>query len=274
MEQAQLTAAVDWFNGYVATYYGDDLYSNMNIRYKEIHCRSTCGQMFYLARHLKLAPEYVRLAKFIGLFHDIGRFEQFRRYGTYKDGESVDHGELGHEVLQAWDKFRCLDRLEQQIIMTAVRCHCQRVLPKDLPQPTLFYTALIRDADKLDIFRIVRKNYERYAEDPHRFDLGVSLPDEPVCHPEVVEAVLAGRQVPFDKLVTLDDLRLMQVGWVYDLRFKVSLKRVRERRYVEQILAWVSDVALRKQLLGCLLGEIDRRLQEWPEAGLHSMIGV
>ena len=36
---------------------------------------------------------------FLGLLHDIGRFEQLTQYGTFKDADSVDHAELGADML-------------------------------------------------------------------------------------------------------------------------------------------------------------------------------
>ena len=39
------------------------------------------------------------LAWLTGLLHDIGRFEQIRRYGTFVDARSVDHAALGADLL-------------------------------------------------------------------------------------------------------------------------------------------------------------------------------
>ena len=33
------------------------------------------------------------------MLHDIGRFEQIKRYGTFNDSKSVDHGEFGADLL-------------------------------------------------------------------------------------------------------------------------------------------------------------------------------
>ena len=39
------------------------------------------------------------LAWAMGMLHDIGRFEQVKRYGTFVDSESVDHAALGISIL-------------------------------------------------------------------------------------------------------------------------------------------------------------------------------
>ena len=35
----------------------------------------------------------------IGLLHDIARFEQYTKYKTFRDSISIDHGDLGVEIL-------------------------------------------------------------------------------------------------------------------------------------------------------------------------------
>ena len=53
-----------------------------------------------IASSIGLNEEKINLAKLIGLLHDIARFEQYTRYQTFRDIESIDHGNLGAEILQ------------------------------------------------------------------------------------------------------------------------------------------------------------------------------
>ena len=53
-----------------------------------------------IANSLNLTKEEVDLAAYCGLLHDIGRFEQWKRYGTYEDRKSIDHGNLGVDLLK------------------------------------------------------------------------------------------------------------------------------------------------------------------------------
>ena len=52
-----------------------------------------------IATDLKLSEEDILLAELIGIFHDIGRFEQIKRFNTYIDKDSINHGEYGVKVL-------------------------------------------------------------------------------------------------------------------------------------------------------------------------------
>lgn len=52
-----------------------------------------------LAERLHLKEADVELAATIGLLHDIGRFEQARRYHTFEDRKSISHALLSCKIL-------------------------------------------------------------------------------------------------------------------------------------------------------------------------------
>ena len=67
------------FQNYVEKYDA----TNTRIAYKIGHTYRVVDLAERIARDLKLESEDVELAKMIGLLHDIGRFEQVRRYDTF-----------------------------------------------------------------------------------------------------------------------------------------------------------------------------------------------
>lgn len=52
-----------------------------------------------IAKSLDLAQEDIDLAWLSGMLHDIGRFEQLRRYHTFSDAQSIDHAKFAVELL-------------------------------------------------------------------------------------------------------------------------------------------------------------------------------
>ena len=112
------------------------------------------------------------LAWLIGLLHDIGRFEQVRRYGTFVDARSVDHAGLGADLLF---QEGLLDRIagpeltvaseptagpeltaqEREIMEISIRNHNRYRIQEGLPEQTAGYCHILRDADKIDIFRVL-----------------------------------------------------------------------------------------------------------------------
>ena len=228
----QLAPIAEWFDRYVAGFYGQDPYVNANLQYKE--CHSRCVRALMLDLGSQLAPEAggQALAEAIGLLHDVGRFEQFVTYRTYRDSQSVDHAALGVEVLHRHGVLEPLDPSDRDLVDTAIGLHGARELPKGLAGQRLLFARMIRDCDKLDIYRLVTEAYRDYHKDPAYHDMGVRFPDEPSCTPEVLQATLEGRSVAFDRLRTLNDLKLMQVGWVYDVNFPATLQRIHQHKYL------------------------------------------
>ena len=224
-----------WFDDYVAALYGDDDFVNANLKLKEEHSRRTCEEMRYLAGELGLTDNQKRIAEVIALFHDIGRFEQFVKYRTYNDIRSVNHCLLGLEVLRQRRVLAALEDQEKELIEKAVEYHGIKELPKGLAGECLLFARLIRDADKIDILYVVTGYYKKYRDSPEKFMIQLELPDEPRCSTEVVQGILRGERIDHSELRTLNDLKLAQLGWVYDVNFAATLKRIRQRGFLEKL---------------------------------------
>jgi len=237
----------DWFERYVAGFYGDDEYVNANIKLKEEHSRRTCQEILYLTGQLQLDDNQRRLAEAIALFHDIGRFEQFARYRTYNDPRSINHSLLGVDVLRKTKAIEGLEQTEREVIEKAIEYHGLMELPADLDGECLLFSRLIRDADKVDIFYVVTDYYTRYRENPNGFKLEIELPDEPGYSAEVVEAILSRQRIDYAALRTWNDMKLCQLGWVYDVNFIPTMKRIKQRKFLERIIDFLPQT-----------GDIDR----------------
>ena len=62
---------------------------------------------------------------------------------------------------------------------------------------------------------------------------------EPRCTPEVLEAILTGGRIDYKALKTWNDMKLCVLGWVYDMNFVPTLRRLKERRYLEMIFEFL-----------------------------------
>ena len=239
MEPCRLDELKRWFDEYTSRFLGRDEYVNMHLRLKQEHTRRTCGEILYLAGRLALDDNQTRIAETVALLHDVGRFPQFATYRTYNDVRSVNHGCLGVQVLHQEGVLEALAPEERQWIETAVAHHSRKSMPAGLDGPGLLFLKLIRDADKLDIYRIVSDVYRRRREDPTGLSFEIELPDEPWVTPEVMEAVLAGRLIEHASLRTLNDIRICQIGWVYDMNFVASLERFNARGLLDELLGYL-----------------------------------
>lgn len=69
------------------------------VRLKIEHTYRVAALCEQIARSLSLSAEDTDTAWLAGLLHDVGRFEQLRRYGTFEDARSIDHAACSEEVL-------------------------------------------------------------------------------------------------------------------------------------------------------------------------------
>lgn len=262
MKREQVEKFRCWFDDYVASFYGDDEFVNANLKLKEDHSRRTCREMLELADELGLDENQKRLSEAIALLHDVGRFEQFVKYRTYNDTRSVDHCLLGLEVLRQKGVLDGVDRAEKEVIEKAIEYHGRKELPGDLDSWCLLFSRLIRDADKLDVFYVVTNYYRQYRDNPDGFKLELELPDEPWYSPGVVEAILLGRRVDYSRLKTLNDMKLCQLGWVYDVNFTATLKRIKQRKFLQTLLDFLPKTEDILKVKEKIFAYVDSRLQQ------------
>jgi putative nucleotidyltransferase with HDIG domain len=228
-----------WFEAYSTRFFGQDPYVNAHLRMKQEHTGRTCQEILVLAEQLALDDHQKQIAEMVALFHDVGRFPQFAQYRTFDDTRSIDHSHLGVEILRQEGVLDVLRREDRRWVETAVEHHGRKSLPPHLNGQALLFSKLIRDADKLDIFRVVIRLYRQYREDPAASLWEIGLPDEPRYSAEVFEAVMNGSLIEHTMMRTLNDKMLCKLSWVYDMNFAAALAQLREQRSLEQILSFL-----------------------------------
>jgi hypothetical protein len=95
---------------------------------------------------------------------------------------------------------------------------------------------MVRDADKLDIWRIFAEYYEGSEEDKASA-IGLGLPDMPTYSHAVISSIYEKHVVSHSDVKTLNDFKLLQLSWVYDLNFGTSFRILLEKDYVNRIAA-------------------------------------
>jgi len=262
MEQQQVENFRLWFDDYVNQFYGDDQYVNANLELKDNHSRRTCQETLHLAGELGLTDNQRRIAEVIALFHDIGRFEQFIKYRTYNDVRSVNHCLLGLDVLRRTKVLDSIDEKEKELIEKAIEYHGIKELPSGLNGQYLLFCKLIRDADKVDIFYVVTEYYAQYKDNPNGFTLELEFPDKPGYSAQVVEDILQGKRVDYRSLQTLNDMKLLQLSWVYDVNFTATLKRIRHRKFLERIIDFLPETSDIEQVKSTVFEYVDSKIRQ------------
>ncbi|MGN0832407.1 MAG: HD domain-containing protein [Kiritimatiellia bacterium] len=232
------------YDAYVDTYRGPDGKLPVMMQLKRTHTAFVVKNAEAIADGEGFAPAAREVALAAALLHDAGRYEQLRRYDTFKDSESVDHAVLSHETVLTlgWLDRVGADAAWQDAILKAVLYHNRRDLPEGIRSPRTVPVAdldllsiaahTVRDADKLDIFRVLEDQiaHADWRSDSRAFwNLSVSAPP----NPSVVGCIERGLPVDYQQIASLADFVLVQVGWmVSDLQFATSRRLCRERGHL------------------------------------------
>lgn len=234
MTEDQFNTISAWFTGFVATFRGESPAEQRNYELKIVHTHQVRANIERLTTALDLASEERMLAAALAICHDVGRFPQYRRYGTFNDAASTNHATLAIQTLKAEGILDALAAEERRVLLSAVALHNLFTLPADLDPVVRRFSMLIRDADKLDIWRVVIEQC-RAATEARASAVFLELPETGLCSSRVVVEVAAGRMPNRELLATVDDLKLLQLSWAYDLNFAESFRIMVERGYLESL---------------------------------------
>ncbi len=260
MNEKELKSLKKWFSEYSDSFSTPNADDQRNITIKRDHTHEVCLNAAEIAKALHLDAQQTLLAESIALFHDVGRFPQYQQFKTFDDSISVNHAALSAKVLLENNILSDLGRRDQDIIIRVVTLHNVFTLPEGLDSETLLFSRLIRDADKLDILRVVIEYFQQ--EPGSRADaVALGLPDKPGYSPEVLACVSGGKMALKSMLTTQNDFKLLQLSWLYDLNFSGSLRMVVKRNYIPaiaDILPRNDDIA---RAVDDVRGYVDMRLQ-------------
>lgn len=243
MDKSQLGGLHSWFDAYVEPFLDTDGEGVKNIRLKIAHTRKVCEAMALLSEGEKLPENESRIAAAVALLHDVGRFSQYRRWRTFLDSDSDNHARLAIDVIREGDVLSGIDPAEVLLIEEAVRFHNLLEPPAIIQSPTRQYIDLIRDADKLDIWRVF---VELQAQPPEERASAATLGLEDIpgtATGQCVAALNSGAIVPLDTIRCFNDFRLLLISWVYDLTYPSSRRILRERGYITALAAFLPERA-------------------------------
>ncbi len=248
MNDRVLASLKTWFKEYVKAFDSDDPVDQRNIDIKVEHSYRVGDAVRDIGQSAGLNATELKLAEAAALFHDVGRFEQYKRYKTFSDHRSVNHAELGVRILEENRVLRNIPEPGRNILLHAVSNHNRLAIPEGESETNRFFSSLVRDADKLDIWRVVCEHY-RSGNDGNGVSLG--LPDTPGVSLTVYNDLMEHKMVLMSHLRNVNDFKLLQIGWVYDVTFPKTLELLSQRRYLE---------ILRETLPSCR--EVDRLYSE------------
>ena len=234
-----------WFSDYTGSFLGSNEDDNRNQCLKAEHTKNVCANIREIAKSLPLPFEKIILAETIALFHDIGRFQQYKKFRTFQDGKSINHGVLGARTLEEENVLNHLAEAEKHLIISAVKFHNVFQIPDLKDEELLLFMKLVRDADKLDILRVFINFYESPVEE-RASATAFRLPDTPEYSKEIIERIYKKQKVSYAYLRTINDFKLMNLSWGCAMNYKASYRLLKERDCLNRIarqLPATADIA-------------------------------
>lgn len=251
-----LENAIEKFKKYAQQFKVTD--NKVNI--KVTHTMGVVKVSEYIARKLNLNEEDIELAKLIGLLHDIGRFEQAVRYDNYDDYDTIDHAELGVEILFKNGfirEFIDTDKYDN-IIEKAIRNHNKFEIEDGLDERELLFAKIIRDADKTDNFEV-----KQYQDFESLFKASEQEVQEEKITDDVWNEFLQGRTIISSHRVTNMDKWLSYIAWIYDYNFFPGLQYLKENDCINKVidrLDYKNEVT--KERMECAREKANRYINE------------
>ncbi len=214
------------FKEYVKNYNPEDC----RIKLKITHIERTSQVSKIIAKKLQLENDDIQLAELIGLLHDIGRFEQIRRYHTFIDKDSINHGVCGVQVLfdDGLIKDFVEDRQYDNIIKIAILNHNTSQIESGLDDRTMLHCKILRDADKTDIFYTLTFEDVRPIYNKDNFE-------EDHISDEIFNQFIQKRKINYSNIQTSADILVANFAYLYDFNYKYGLKRIYEEGYIDKL---------------------------------------
>ena len=228
----------DWFHAYARAERAKETENPAPLDLKELHTVNVLAHARAIVAAENFLPAEARASLLAALYHDIARFEQYRRFRTFRDAASRNHGIWGVRILRREQRLAGETPAIRRMTLAAVGLHNRHALPARLPEQVWKVACAVRDADKLDILRVMDENL-RHPDAATRAAV-LSLPDTPgLFSPRVLEDALADRVASYGDLRSVNDFRALLGTWFGDLHFAASrcrfLAEGHARRLVEAL---------------------------------------
>lgn len=270
------------FDSYVAAYDA----TNPRIALKVEHTLRVAELCERIAREAGFTPAGVDLAWLCGLLHDIGRFEQLRRWDTFSDAASTSHAALGVEVLFGNESdtgvadddgsgagatgiiHRFIDSNDEleEVIRAAVGFHSDYRLPEDLDVRTHAICDVVRDADKLDILRVASTDTVETVLNANEDELLASA-----VSPAIEDAFFEHRTAHYSERVTPVDYLVNLACFAFELVYPASLEIADEQEYLYRALERPFGIErpFENKATAQLMNRMDGHLRAWVDEQLY-----
>lgn len=269
--------------------------ANPRIALKAAHTYRVASLCDRIARASGFTDTDADLAWLCGLLHDLGRFEQLRRWGTFTDGDSASHATIGVDMLfnhaarvcdPSFANAPCTnadalahddafmnhihqtasirafldDSAADELIWAAIAFHSDYRIPDGLDARTRAFCDIVRDADKIDILRVACTDTVETVIGA-REDEFLASSVSPAMERAFFEhrtATRAERTTPIDHLINLS-------CYAFELVYPTSLKIMVDQGYLFTLFSTPFGIEkpYTSRATACLIDRMAKHLRAW-----------
>ena len=213
--------------------------NNSKVKRKIEHTHRVKSYSKAIAESIGLEEEKVKLAELIGILHDVGRFNQLVKIGSFSD-RKLDHAVEGCNVLFEENKIRDYidDTKYDDIIRKAILNHNKYSIEDVINDDELLFSKIIRDADKLDLL-------EMYRQEEWIIDMvGDKYNDRNEITKEVYDGFMNNKQIPRSLGLhkTMIDIVINTIGFIFDINYQYTLKMLRDKNTINIVIDNVEKI--------------------------------
>lgn len=204
--------------------------SNDNIERKQKHSLRVMNISEQIAQKINLNKEEIELAALIGLLHDIARFEQYTKYKTFRDVDSIDHGDYGVEILECDIRKYIKTTQYDEIIKKAIKNHNKYEIENGLSEKEKIFAKIIRDADKIDI---LYESVEMFWKGNENIIENSTITDD------VINQFNNNKQIKRRKDKRTENAIneiISVIAFIFDINFKESFQIIQKEDYINKII--------------------------------------
>lgn len=207
-------------------------HNDPKISLKIVHTYGVVNYTKEVCQRMKLNEEDTNLGLLIALLHDIGRFEQIKRFDSFEH-TTMSHAHYGCQILFEDGFIREFIQTDQydSIIYEAIYRHSDFKLENIKDERTLFFCKLIRDADKLDNCRVKLEDSVEVMLNETEEELGKELITD-----KVWQSCLKHESVLLSDRKTKVDYWVSYIAYFFDINFKESFAIIYENDFASKTI--------------------------------------
>lgn len=235
------------FENYIKSNYD---FENKLITEKYVHTLNVVKVIILICEKMDLNDEDIKLAFYLALFHDLGRFKEVVRQNEFNNLK-FDHGAYSNKILfnDGFINNFLINERDYPLIKKAIYFHNKKDLIDNLSERERLFCELLRDADRIDIYRNLgnKKGYRAIFDN--------------VSDDNILKSFYNSDSIDIKDLKSKGDRVVLRLGFIKLFRSRESLEVLSELGYLDEYLKKIEVNEENRELFDSLIDEVRKVLK-------------